>query len=240
MDNKIKTYLTLCNLVKIDQKDHKLKDITTLFLNAMNDWPTFNQSDIQDFIKELKAYFGSPLTIESIDKKKVDRQNAWQAEAGSSIAELIDISTRFCNQSDFDKIVDNFLNYYSPVINQLHNGEGKNIDKDFCEFLEYEICRAFERSDNDQIKGFWCDGVLLNQSDEAYSQKFVNDNRQITLKAFIGKEGQNEYELTLKCGNKALSRFARNLDIKECVPNRDKQNWFDIDTKRNKIEIQLD
>lgn len=114
------------------------------------------------------------------------------------------------------------------------------IDQDFCEFLEYEICKAIEYTDNVQIKGFWCDGVWLNQPDSSYSIKFVNDNRQVILKAFIGKNGQTEYELILKFGNKSLSRYARNLGIKECVPNPDKQNWFKIDTKRNKIEIQLD
>jgi hypothetical protein len=114
------------------------------------------------------------------------------------------------------------------------------LDQDFCEFIEYEICKAFEHLANDEVKGFWCDGVLLSQPEIHYSQKFVNDNRQITLKAFIGKDGQTEFELTLKFGNKALSRFARKLDIKECVPNPEKHNWFDIDTKRNKIEIQLD
>jgi hypothetical protein len=114
------------------------------------------------------------------------------------------------------------------------------LDQDFCEYLEYAICKVFKQSNNDQIKGFWCDGVLLNQPDITYSQKFVNDNRKVILKAFIGNDGQTEYELTLKFGHKALSRFARNLDLKECVPNPDKQNWFDIDPKRNKIEIQLD
>lgn len=114
------------------------------------------------------------------------------------------------------------------------------LDQDFCEFLEYEICKAFEHSNDEQIKGFWCDGVLLSQPSNTYSQKSVNDNRQITLKAYIGKDGQTEYELTLKFGNKALCRFARNLDIKECVPNTDIRNWFNIDIKQNKIEIQLD
>lgn len=114
------------------------------------------------------------------------------------------------------------------------------LDQDFCEFLEYEICKVIELSENDEIKGFWCDGILLNQPDSSYSQKIVNENRQVVLKAFIGKDGQTEYELTLKFGKKALSRYARGLDIKECVPNKDKQNWFDIDTKRNKIDIQLD
>jgi hypothetical protein len=239
MDNNITTYSTLYDLVAIDTKDHKQKDIAILFLKSMNDWPTYNQREIADFIKELKDYFGTPLTIEKISTKEFDGQNAWQIEAGSSIADLIDISTRFCNQSDFDKIVDSIFNYYSSL-KQSNNEQEKILDQDFCEFLEYEICKALEHSDNDQIKGFWCEGVLLNQPDNSYSQKFVNDNKQILLKAFIGIDGQTEYELTLKFGNKALSRFARNLDIKECVPRPDKQNWFDIDTKQNKIEIQLD
>ena len=119
MDNKIITYSTLRNLVDIDIKNNKLKDIATLFLNAMNDWPTYNQTEIQEFIKELKAYFGSPLTIEEIDKKKYDGQNAWQVEAGSSIAEFIDTSTRFCNQSDFDKIIDSVLNFYNDDFNKV-------------------------------------------------------------------------------------------------------------------------
>ncbi len=114
------------------------------------------------------------------------------------------------------------------------------ITQEFCEFLEYEICTAFEHSDNEEIKGFWCDGVSLSEVDYRYSQKFVNDNREITLKAFIGKDGQTQYELTLKFGNKALSRYARSLDIKECIPNPDKPNWFNIDIIRKKIEIRLD
>ncbi len=113
MDNKITTYSTLWNLVDIDAKDHKLKDLAIWFLDAMNDWPTMDQENITDFIKELKEYFGSPLTIERIETKKFNGENSWQLEAGKSIAELIATSTKFCNQSDFDKIVDSFLNYYN-------------------------------------------------------------------------------------------------------------------------------
>jgi hypothetical protein len=48
------------------------------------------------------------------------------------------------------------------------------INQDFCEFLEYEICKAFKHSDNDQTKAFWCDDILLNQLESTYSPKFVN------------------------------------------------------------------
>ena len=122
MNNKIITYSTLCNLVEIDTKNHYLKDITTLFLSAMQDWPTINQTNIEDFIKELKNYFGTPLTIEKIDSHKLDISNnlsVWRNEAGSSIADLIDFSTKFCNQSNFDEIIENILNYYSEEFNKV-------------------------------------------------------------------------------------------------------------------------
>ena len=118
VDNKIETYSTLWNLVDIDQTDHKLKDIATLFLNAMNDWPTQDQSKIADFVHELKEYFGSPLTVEKIDVRKFNGQNAWHVEAGSSIAELIDTSARFCNESNFDNIIKNILDFYEQEFNK--------------------------------------------------------------------------------------------------------------------------
>ena len=119
MDNKIETYDTLWSLIDLDTAEHKAKNIATLFLNAMNDWPTMNQTLISDFIRELKAYFGTPLTIEKLDAKKFNGQNAWQLEAGSSIADLIDISTKFCNESEFDKIMDNILDYYNIEFNKV-------------------------------------------------------------------------------------------------------------------------
>ena len=53
MYNEITTYSTLYDLVDLDTKDHKLKDISTLFLCAMTDWPTFDQMEIDQFVKEL-------------------------------------------------------------------------------------------------------------------------------------------------------------------------------------------
>lgn len=113
------------------------------------------------------------------------------------------------------------------------------IDQEFCIFLEYEICKAFQLSDNEQVKGFWCDGVLLPFFENYYSQKFVNDNRKITMTAFTGKTGQDEYELTLNFGKKALSRYARGLAISDCIPDFKKPHSFDIDTTKKKLTIQF-
>jgi len=112
MDKHILTYSTLWSLVNLDTKDHKQKDIAQLFLNAMLDWKRTNPTTISDFIKDLKKYFGTPLTKDKIIDKHYDGNNAWDIEAGSSITELIDLSGEFYNETDFDKIVDNMLKYY--------------------------------------------------------------------------------------------------------------------------------
>ena len=113
------------------------------------------------------------------------------------------------------------------------------LDQDFCTFLEYEICKALEQSEQENLKGYWCDGVFLNQREQADAQKFVNDNRQFAFTAFVGKDGQTKYTLILKFGRKALSRFARNLDIRGCFSEPQNESCFAIDTKRKRIEIQL-
>jgi hypothetical protein len=53
------------------------------------------------------------LTIDNISSKKFDGNNAWNIEAGSSIIEMIRLSNEHYNQFEFDKIIDNLLDYYS-------------------------------------------------------------------------------------------------------------------------------
>lgn len=114
------------------------------------------------------------------------------------------------------------------------------IDRAFCDFLEYEISSAFENSDLAEVKGFWCDGVACTESDMHYSSKYINDKRQTTLKAYIGKGGQSEYKLTLYFGPKTLSRYARNLDLIEFASFANKKDALSIDIIKKEIEIQLD
>jgi len=122
MDRAITIFGTLYNLVELDESIHKVKDLAHLFLNAMNDWPTYNQKNIADFVRELKEYFGSPLTVEKIDSKKLNTNEelvGWRHEAGSAIAEMIEMSTQFCRESDFDKILQNILNYYGEEFSKV-------------------------------------------------------------------------------------------------------------------------
>ena len=107
----------LANAVDQDKQSHQTKDLAELLLTAMNDWPAFDDTEIKKFVKELKSFFGTPLTVEKINSKPLTlgvQHNAWRHEAGASIAEMIGRSTRISNESDFDIILDQILDYYNP------------------------------------------------------------------------------------------------------------------------------
>lgn len=101
------------------------------------------------------------------------------------------------------------------------------LDQEFLETLEYKICEALKSIDDESIKRCWC-------------QKSINDTRQAGMKAFIGYDGQTVHSLTLKFWSKALSRYARNLDIVQCIAEALPENWFYIDVDKKEVEIQLD
>jgi len=114
------------------------------------------------------------------------------------------------------------------------------LNNDFCDFLERQLSKAFANSSIDSIKNFWCDGILPPTFENQYSKKFVNDNRKVVMTAFVGVSGQDKYELTLNFGSKSLSKYQRDLELFECVPNPEKANWFDINIEQKKITILLD
>lgn len=114
------------------------------------------------------------------------------------------------------------------------------VDTKFCELLELKIENVLANFDREPEKYFWCDGVLLPTFEHEYSKKYVNDNRKIIMTAFVGEDGQDKYELILSFGRKALSRYARGLDISECIPDPSSNSWFEIDITEHKIWIQLD
>jgi len=113
------------------------------------------------------------------------------------------------------------------------------LDKEFCDFLESKLEEVFVNSPDKKINHFWCDGILLPPIEKYCSKKFVNDNRKIgMLKVFAGLTGQDEYELTMNFGSKALSRYARDIDISECWQEME-SNWLEVDIENKKITIQL-
>jgi hypothetical protein len=98
---------------------------------------------------------------------------------------------------------------------------------------------ALRHYDSEAAKGFWCDGIVLSEPEAHYLPQWINDNRQVYMKAYIGTDGQTEYDLLLKFGPLSLSRYARGLDITSCIPNDGTASWLTIDVAGRMIEVQL-
>ena len=114
------------------------------------------------------------------------------------------------------------------------------LDKDFCDLLEHRIECALANLPSKPEKDFWCDGVICPAFEHEYSKKLVNDNRKVVLTAFIGHDGQGSYALTVYFGNKSLSRYVRDLDVSQCIPDPLTSECFGIDVENRQVWIHLD
>jgi hypothetical protein len=114
-------------------------------------------------------------------------------------------------------------------------GRNGSFDENFCLALEYHLGSTLEKSHEERFKGFWCDGVVSKR----VSKKVVNDNRTIETKAWIGKDGQTEFDMKIKLGKYSLKRFAKGTSMVDCLPSSDFMNWVKIDLENKKIEIEL-
>ena len=113
------------------------------------------------------------------------------------------------------------------------------LTQDFLNFLEFQLSKAFSYSPDISVRSLWCDGILLPDNEIDYSKKAINDKREVQVRAYVGKDGQGEYSMLIRFGRKSLSKYARDLDIRDCVPEVEESDWYEIHPKTNKIIIQL-
>ncbi len=114
------------------------------------------------------------------------------------------------------------------------------IDEQFCTLLEIAIMQGLPGFSNKEIQDIVPDGIinLYDPTDVNFSKKFVNDNRYIILRIWT-LAPDIEYKLILLLGNKALSRYARGLDLLSCIPDEINENNMRIDIGRVEIVVVL-
>ncbi len=115
----------------------------------------------------------------------------------------------------------------------------ESFNEDFCAELEYHLTRTFNQSDDKSLRGFWCDGILMPTNDLQLTKKSINDKRKIVTKAFLGYDGQDEYEMTINFGQYSLRRYAKGTDLSDSLPNEDTMDWVSLDMKSKTIELKL-
>ena len=112
------------------------------------------------------------------------------------------------------------------------------FNKDFCSALEYSL--DFSQFENENIKSLWCDGVdHLPVDIRSLSIANLKKKPFIKTKAWIGKDGQDHYEMTIHFGPEALSNYINRQDLQECIPDTASDAWIKIDPERKQVEISL-
>lgn len=104
----------LRDAVRNDTGNHSIKKLAELLIMALNDWPR-ETLKIDATIEEMKAYFGEPMTVERLKSKRFDYSmpyNSWRLEAGASLWQMLELSAKVENETDFDKVVARILDYY--------------------------------------------------------------------------------------------------------------------------------
>jgi len=113
-----------------------------------------------------------------------------------------------------------------------------SFNKEFCIHLEWRL--DFENLDDDRLNGFWCDGVDHIPTNIMSLSKFkIKEHKEIITTAWIGKDGQSIYEMTIKLGNRSLKNYELNQSLIDCISDNNYKTWIKIDPVKKKIEINL-
>lgn len=118
-----------------------------------------------------------------------------------------------------------------------------SFNEEFCTQLEYKISKAFNNSK--ELKNLWCDGVSwapYYNSDvnrNYLSIENVMERKQIKTTSWIGEDGQDEYEMTIKFGLIAIEKYQREDSLIDCIPNEESIDWISLDRENKRVEIKL-
>jgi len=113
-----------------------------------------------------------------------------------------------------------------------------SFNKEFCEILEYHLSKTLRNSSNQKLKFLWCDGIKL-PFDENQIHVNIIDSKQIVTNAYIGLNGQDNYEMIINFGACALDKYIHGSTLVDCLPNEESTDWLHIDLNQKTIRLQL-
>jgi myosin-crossreactive antigen len=115
----------------------------------------------------------------------------------------------------------------------------ESFNEDFCVQLAYHLTRTFGNSEDKKLKGFWCDGVMMPFIESQLTKKSVNDTKKIVTKAWLGYNGQGEFEMTINFGETSRECYAKGSDLTDSLPSEESMDWIILNIERKTIELQL-
>lgn len=114
-----------------------------------------------------------------------------------------------------------------------------SFNEEFCSYLEYHLTRTFANASQKEIKWLWCDGIKVPSIGNQLFVKNVIERKQITTEAWIGINGQDTFNITIKFGTRSLGKFIEGLNLNDCLPNEESLEWIKLDIDKKELELQL-
>lgn len=112
------------------------------------------------------------------------------------------------------------------------------FNQEFCTHLEYKL--DFDHLGNDELRGFWCDGIdHIPRDITSLSKKNIEKKKRVNTKAWIGKDGQAEYEMEIIFGDESIAKYQKNAPLADCIPENNSKDWISIEPQKKWIQIRL-
>ena len=112
------------------------------------------------------------------------------------------------------------------------------FNEEFCTHLEWKL--DFNDLDNESLKGFWCDGVNHFPPDaKSLSKSNLEKNRVIKTTAWIGKDGQDIYQMEITFREISIDYYLQDKSLIDCIPEGNYKEWIGIDPESKTIKVKL-
>jgi hypothetical protein len=112
------------------------------------------------------------------------------------------------------------------------------VSSNFLLSLEYQLSKKFSSIPDDNVRLFWCDGILIEES--IYTEFTIETEKQIIAKAWIGGDGQDVYTMVIKLGKCSIESYLNEADMVSHLPEGDISTWLTIQPDNKTIEVRLD
>lgn len=108
------------------------------------------------------------------------------------------------------------------------------FNQQFCAELEHSL--DFDHLNDKNLWGFWCDGVDHLPADvKQLASENIRNKQEIVTKAWIGKDGQDHYDMAIKLGPVAVEKYLAGQNLSDCLPPKE----IKIAPEEKYIEVSL-
>lgn len=113
------------------------------------------------------------------------------------------------------------------------------LDAGFCGRLEYAITASLLSARSAELKGFWCDGVVVEMPTTDVALVEFDRSLELHGLAWTGRTGQEEYRLTLRFTAASHRACRRGEDLKPFLPDATSDRWLYVHPPSRRIVVWL-